>query len=369
MQDAAPQMTYVPSVTDDLDLTATGSGDYNSITVSLHRAFEEFDKTPADRDAILGRWVAAQLRLLSPRPHAREDIVPMIKDRAWLSYYHAQYQEPIEPGSARDALYDEINSEFLVAYASFGHGILYLHVSDLAKMGITREELRVVALANLRARTPERKIDVHGGVWTIAVGGNFDSALMLDEETWRHPGLARLDPIVIAAPERDYLIAATGDSPGEILHMAFVASSLSRGAAYPISPRLMIRRDGRFHLLDPETKDDGHPIPNLDLIDVTQTSTKDGREITSLGIVVASPLGSDPRSVYRLFRKFEVYLAELGCDGSPSRLSEAEEFKPRIYLFIHPDSDSAVMEQLDWFANHVSRQGATLKVHVETLAQ
>jgi hypothetical protein len=182
LRESTPQARYIESDKDDLDLSIEGLANYATVTVSLRRAYDEFAAAPAERDQILARHVASQQRLVSPRPPARENIVPMIKDREWLKIYHSQYSEPVESGSARDMLYDEINEELLVAYADYDGGIHYLHMSDLETIGLTRNELRALALANLRVRTPERAVRIVGDVWMIHVGGNFESALMIDDD-------------------------------------------------------------------------------------------------------------------------------------------------------------------------------------------
>jgi hypothetical protein len=359
MRAAAPQIRYAVSDTDELDLTVEGGEHFTSMTVSLHRAYDEFVETPARRDQILDRWTALQIKLLNSSPAERKDVVPMIKDRAWLRRYYAQYEQPIEPGSARDALYDEINQEFLTAYADYGGGIRFLHNSDLEVLGLSRDELRDLALVNLRTRTPERTIKISGNVWMIAVGGNFDSALMLDDEVWRHPSLAQLDPLVIAAPERNMLIAAISDAPADIWHLAYMAHGLARDAAYAISSLLMIRRNGRFELLDPLVIDESHPIPNLLVIDVFAEKNTGG---TLLGITIASALDTTPRSVFRLFRKIRSYLDEIASDGHMRKFGKATPENTVIEVAFAAPAHPEIVELLENSASFVASNGARLEL-------
>jgi hypothetical protein len=221
----------------------------------------------------------------------------------------------------------------------------------------------------MRAMSAGREIKLVGGIWLIGAPDAPMASQMLDDDVWSDLKLAHLEPLIIAVPGRDILIAASGGSPDEIWHFAYAAAFFARDDPYPNNAQLMIRRNGRFDLLDPHLQDESHPIPNLEVIDVTQKARKEDREITVVSIVIASPLGADPRSVYRLFRKVEVYLADLGCDGTPAKLAVPEDLKPRIHLFIHPDSDPNVLELLNWFDDYVSKRGATLEIVTQELKE
>jgi hypothetical protein len=365
MREAAPQIKVVESPDDDLDaLQDIAEG--KTATVSLHRGYEEFAETPAERDQILGRWVAMQLSIANPEAPARDNIVPMIKDRGYLRRYYAQYNEPIEPGSARDLAYDEINEEFLVLHAKHSGGsFLYLNLGDMKNAGVSRDELRAVALSNLRTRTPTRGVSETGGVRMISVGGNFESAMLIDGEIWRHRSLVDLDPLIVAAPERSKLIAALSDSASDVFHLAYMSMALLKTEPYPISPRLMTRRNEKFELLDPTDVDDSHPIPRLDVLDVSVTSKRNSDSFESVAIVIASPLGADPRSIYRFFCKLESYLNHLGCEFTGKDKEVPNDSRPRIYIHIHGASHPDVLDLVNSLGPYVKARGARLEVTIK----
>jgi hypothetical protein len=256
-------------------------------------------------------------------------------------------------------LYDEINGEFLVAYADFGGGIHYLHVSDLETLGLARDELRALALANLRERASKRTVTMAGDIWTINVGGNFESALILDDDTWRDPKLAQLDPLIVAAPERNFLIVAPGDTPAEIWHFAFMAYGLARDAAYPISSTLMIRRNNRFELLDADVIDESHPIPNLQVIDVF-AERKTGGNV--LGITIASPLDTSPRSVFRLFRKIHAHLQEISSDDYARKYGKPTPENTVIEVYFSAPAHPEIVELLGAWSDYIAGLGARLEL-------
>jgi uncharacterized protein YtpQ (UPF0354 family) len=360
MNAAAPHVKYVEASQDDLDLSVEGVEHYVSMTVSLHRAYQEFVHDPSARDEILGRWVESQMSLIFPRPMDREKLLPMIKGQSWLQSYRRQYDEPLEPGSARDMLHEELNDEFLVAYAEHAGGIQYLHVSDIEKLGMTRDSLRQQALANLRSMTVRREIKIVGGAWLVAADGPPNSSLMLDDEVWRHPGLARLDPLIVAAPERDLLVVATGESADEIWHLASTTSATTRAAAYPISGQLMFHRHGRFELLDPDVVDESHAIPNLNLIDVFAKMKTGG---ASLGITIASLLDASPRSVFRLFRKIDAYLNEIATDGHAKEFGKATPENTAIEVSFHVPAHPEIVDLLnERVSAYVESRGVRLQI-------
>jgi len=360
MSTAAPHVKYVEASQDDLDLSVEGVEHYVSITVSLHRAYQEFDHDPSARDEILGRWVESQMSLIFPQPRDREKLLPMIKGQAWLQSYRRQYDVPPEPGSARDMLCEELNDEFLVSYAEHTGGIDYLHVSDLEELGMTRDGLHQQALANLRSMTLRREIKIVGGAWLIAADGPPNSSLMLDDDVWRHPGLARLDPLIVAAPERDLLVAAAGESADEIWQLARRTSEATRAAAYPISGQLMMRRQGSFELLDPDLVDESHAIPNLHLIDVFAKMKSGG---TTLGVTIASALDASPRSVFRLFRKIDAYLNEIATDGHAKEFGKATPENTEIEVSFHVPAHPEILDLLnERIGEYVESRGARLQI-------
>jgi hypothetical protein len=232
-------------------------------------------------------------------------------------------------------------------------------VSDLEILGSTRNELRELALDNLRERTRERTVTMSGGVWTISVGGNFESALMLDNDTWCHPKLSQLDPLIVAAPERNYLIVAPGDTPAEIWHFAFMADGLARDAAYPNSSSLMIRRNDRFELLDADMIDESHPIPNLQVIDVFAERKAGG---THLSITIASPLDTSPRSVFRLFRKIHGHLEEIASDEYSRKFGKPTPENTVIEVNFTAPAHPEIIELLNGSVDYIAGRGARLEL-------
>ncbi|HEU4781444.1 MAG TPA: hypothetical protein VFS58_16300 [Steroidobacteraceae bacterium] len=353
VQAAAPGCRCEESAEDDLGVGLEGLGEYSNVKVSLHRAYAEFEKDPDECDEILARWVRSIEYMWSPpKPIDPKDIVPMIKDRSWLAAQMMPGQEIPPRDSAESFWIDDYNEELVVVYAVQHNGFSYPPRSDLLAVGVNPGNIRELALENLRARTPDRKVASVSGSWMITAGGNFEASLLIDETTWSDPRLSQTDTLLVAVPERDGLFACTDPSVPAVWNLASMASHGVRTQPYPITAHLLVRKDQRFELLDPVDQDDEHPIPALDVIDIS-CQAKDGT--MRYVIVIATPLAKDPRSVFRLFRKLDGYLGHIAGTEQAGTANE-------IAINIHQASDSAVFALLAILPEYVASRGARLVV-------
>ena len=349
---AAPHVRCAEVADDELAFRIEGLDEYKEVNVSLQRAYAEFEQDPGERERIMERWLRATEHVWLPeRALDPADVVPMIKQRAWLE---AQWP-PGQPAPARDSpdsfWYEDLNAELIVVYAVHRNGFAYSQRSELAAAGVTEQNIRSLALENLRRLTPEREFSTVNGIWMIMAGGNFESSLLVDDSVWNDSRFAG-GTLLVAAPERDGLFATTSDSADAVWNLASMASHGVRTQPYPISSRLFVRAGDRFELLDPEDHDDEHPIPALDVLDIEATG-KDGT--SRFVIVIATPLARDSRSVFRLFRKIDGYLAHF---AATKRAKEATELE----ISIHPGTDRAIFALLAALPEYIASRGARLVV-------
>lgn len=365
------RMPHLDCADDDADgelsLRISGLTDGSTSTHRLHNAYTEFQKDPRARTDILERWVGHLAALLEPPKLDRERLLPFLKSRDYQ--IAVPPSGPPEPGSPQELFHDPVNDDLVVYYVhSSGQNFHFLTRGEVAGLGLTDAEARVLAHRNLRARTPERTFVKFPVGWSINVGGNFEATMLVDEVIWNDPRFETQKWILAAAPDRNTLLTSVDFSVRGVWTLAFMATSLYRSESYPISPKLFVRRQGRFEHLDPAIEDLDHPIPRLDVIDITQTATRGADRLTVHSIVIASPLGDDPRSVYRLFRKLGLSLAELGCEGTPAQRAVRGELRPRICLDIHPDSHPDVLALMDTLVGYVDDLGGKLEVRIQVLA-
>jgi hypothetical protein len=282
-------------------------------------------------------------------------IVPLLKSRAWVDAQKAA-RSSLEASQA--LCVEKYDAELYVTYAEFGTGVSYLSRADVEATGIAKFDLRERALENFRRLAKTATFTGDAELRLIGVGGNLESALFLDDAFWSDPRLPTPRDLVAAFPERDSVIVGTGSQPKSVFAVAQAAAKLCRGEPYPITPQLYVRAEHGFRLLDPELIDELHPIPRLDVIDVNVETDQASR----LGIVIASPLGEDARSIFRLFRKIDAYFqAVRNPDWRQDRHGKSRG-RVSFYLAVHPDSAPAALALIDALPEWCASLGIELTV-------
>jgi hypothetical protein len=96
------------------------------------------------------------------------------------------------------------------------HGMRLLSAGDLAKLGMSLEELHTLAVQNLMTQYPELKLlQVGPGVETIDPGDYLASARLALVEQWRAKAEARGGVLFVTAPARSRVFVADGPNRRE----------------------------------------------------------------------------------------------------------------------------------------------------------
>ena len=102
-------------------------------------------------------------------------------------------------------------------------------------------------------------------------------------------------------------------------------------------------------------EDVNHPIPRLDTLDAVVDTDRGAY----LGIVIATPLRDDEVSRERLRRKFELSLGYFQTPEYRERCGLPMPDRSKIYLNIHADSDSSMLELVERYMAQVLANGIT----------
>jgi len=356
LRDEAPHLECALSEGDELEITVSGMGNDDQAVLSLHRAYEEFERDPSLRDDIFKRFKVLLLQQRPDLPLEAGNVVPMIKARGWLDEQYARDAEPPAPGSDAAFWVDDYNDDLVVVYAEHREGFSYRPRGDFAAVGLDAQNIRALALRNLRSRTPKREFSPVNGAWLLNAEGAFEASLLLDDEVWKNHRFRDSLEILAAVPERDCLFASTDTTPSGVWNLAAMVTHGYRSAQYPISRQLMMRNAGHFGLVDSREIDDTHPIPNLTVIDVHGVRESGG---SVMAVIIATPMDATPRSIFRLFRKLS---AHLDYKDTEEYREQCGEGPTDIEVSIHPDSDAAVFDLLAALPDFVERRGARLTV-------
>lgn len=240
----APGLTV--TITRDLQLElkdATGK----TSTAFLDNAYTEYSANPKARAEVIQKYVQSFLESRKDgAPVNRARIVPVIKDRPWL----AAVRESLKARGAKEPLesvFEDLNEDLIIVYAEDSpRNIRYLTPKDLTELGLRKDQLRSIAVANLRTLLPKAEVRPGPLVSMITAGGDYEASLLLFDDLWSDGQLAADGDVVVAVPARDLLLFTGSKNKAGIAKLRELASKFAREASYRLTDRLFVYRDGRF---------------------------------------------------------------------------------------------------------------------------
>jgi uncharacterized protein YtpQ (UPF0354 family) len=228
--------------TGDLELTIRDQNGRER-TVLLVNAYGEYSLAPERLRDIIGTYVAA----LPPPPTGetkldRSRIVPVIKDRQWLDDVHNSLKAR---GVRQEHLADKFNNELVIVYAEDDpKRMRYLTVEEGA--GIGREELRALAVANLKRLLPKIEMQGDGDFSLISAGGDYDASLLLIDEIWSGGQIKVNGDIVVAIPVRNVLLVTGSRNRTGLKKVRVLAAKFAAEGPYRLTDALFVYRNGQF---------------------------------------------------------------------------------------------------------------------------
>lgn len=212
----------------------------------LDNAYLEYQREPQDLRAVLDTVVAAVGEARSKAaPISRSRIVPIVKDRQWLD--ELQTAVKASGGTTRfESVVEKLNDELVIVYAEdTPKNINYFSAKDLAQTGVTRTELRALAVANLKRLIREPRLRPGKHATMITAGGNYEASLLLFDDLWASLPKT-IGERIIVVPTRDVLLFADSADKQGIATLRKTAADLSADSPYRLTNTLFVRRDGRF---------------------------------------------------------------------------------------------------------------------------
>ena len=299
-------------------------------------------------------------------------IVPVIKSRQWVQEKLFAVQETGGPAPTPDPWIEDYNEQLVVAYAEYSAAFRYCPRSDVEASGIPIQDLRRRALQNLKERTPARSITPRPPICYANVGGHLEASMLLLEEFWSDKRLPPEGAKLVAVSDRDSLAAGMNTLPSTVWEMARLTAQAHRSQPFPISPLLFARTGPRadnstvgnspFVAIDSGLNDESHPIQNLDVIDALGVKNEGG---ALLALIIAAPLDASARSVFRLFRKIEGYLAYVASDAFRAECGPPSPETTDIRVRIHRESAPEIFDLLADVRNWVEEHDSLLTVNTD----
>ena len=176
----------------------------------------------------------------------RSQIVPIIKDRAWLKEIERNSKASGVKGSA-DYLHQELNEELFVFYAEDRpQSVRFLTADAVRAANVSQEELRNLAVTNLKALLPRIELSEIPPMLMLTAGGDYEASLLLFDSIWSSGQIKVEGEIVVAIPARDVLIITGSKNKAGLKKLRETAKKVASEANYTLTDKLFVYRDGKF---------------------------------------------------------------------------------------------------------------------------
>jgi uncharacterized protein YtpQ (UPF0354 family) len=230
------------SVAGDLKLTIKET-DGLVRNIHLNNAYNEYKLDPQRFDDLVATFSAIFSQSASKEAGLdRTRIIPVIKDRQWLDELHNTLKAK---GVAQQHLADRFNDELVIVYAQDDpNRMRYLTTQE--DFGLSREELRSLAIANLKRVLPKIEMGRVGDVALMSAGGNYEASLLLIDEIWSSGQIQVNGDIVVAIPTRDALLVTGSRSRSGLKLVRELTAKFKAQGPYELTDTLFRYRDGRF---------------------------------------------------------------------------------------------------------------------------
>lgn len=173
-------------------------------------------------------------------------IVPRIKH---LNFLEATQSMNLPPES--EPVTEPLVGDLLVTYAfDLPHAFQMVTGADLERLGLSREEMRAIAIDNVREQLDA--VDIHGEppVVQVFAGNNLDACLLLCDEIWESIAETIPPELVVAVPTRDLVLLTTTRSSKGGLDLIRRTAKEARETerTHSLSEHLLVRRDGGWEV-------------------------------------------------------------------------------------------------------------------------
>lgn len=234
-------------IVDHLELVVTlkGGEEFNCY---LDNAYSAFMQDPSTIDEVISHYISAGMEAYTSAdaPALRENITPVIKDTSWISEI-MQTMEESHTGEITIPIHEPLNDDLIILYAlDSEHSMRYIVDDDLAELEIDRQNLRDIAIENLKGILPPVEIQGGFGLYIINAGGDYESSLLLLDKIWNGNQFEVNGDIVVSLPVRG-LLMVSGTADRETLEkMRHIANESISQSPYRLTEKLFRYRDGEF---------------------------------------------------------------------------------------------------------------------------
>jgi uncharacterized protein YtpQ (UPF0354 family) len=230
----------------DLELQLINSAGKDS-SAFLYNAYDQYLQNPESVKDVIQRYTASYLEPRDDEAQLdRTRIVPIIKDRQWLSEI-AQSLKNRGMDKPVANVFEELNEQLVIVYAEDSPtNIRYLSPEGLEELGVSKKELRAIAISNLKKIVPKIEIQKGPVLSMVTAGGDYEASLLLFDDLWTDEAFQVDGEVVVAIPARDLLLVTGSKTPGGIAKLREIATKSLQQSSYRLTDTLFVYRDGKF---------------------------------------------------------------------------------------------------------------------------
>lgn len=211
--------------------------DGSEVDVFLDNLSAELRSSEEDPEAIAARF--ARIAVASagkPLQIEQKRIYPIVRHISYLTQFREIYGEKADLPAGIP-----LAADYLVLVAlDREESMRILRESDFSEIGNSQDEVLALAVENLRRDlTPKAEILGDGQINMVAMGGNYESSLLLDNEFWRSEAKRMDDSPVAVAAARDLLLYVRKSDEESIARMRKIVDENQATMTGPISTQLL----------------------------------------------------------------------------------------------------------------------------------
>jgi uncharacterized protein YtpQ (UPF0354 family) len=160
----------------------------------------------------------------------RDRVVPLIKDESFFD----EVDQGFRPATER------LVADLSIVYAfDQPHSLQIMTETERASLKVPADELRALAVRNLRRLVPEIRHEESGAAHMLLAGGNFEASLLLLDDLWGRLAGDVTGELVACAPARDMMLYTGTGLAGGVDVLRQIAARILGEGGYALSGTLL----------------------------------------------------------------------------------------------------------------------------------
>ena len=229
---------YTFELLDDSSITASLNGEH-ILDISLENTYREY-LLNGDAEHAVNQFIMGTLEMLMHRDAGIDisTIMPVIRSEEFVAHVRDAGTDLVNEPLLDDELY-------ILFVVDFAATVRFLDIDSFEGLGVSREDLLDLSIANLTNMLPAAEVTFIEGLYIVSVDDYYETSLLLtgflDEIDIPISG-----EMVIGIPGRNVLVIADSENQDATDILAGFTQEYHQVTGYPISGRLLMYSNGTF---------------------------------------------------------------------------------------------------------------------------